>query len=88
LPALREPMELRERADLAQLMRLKGDTVRSLADRAGLSQQTVHRLRNVDHSVCHRDTAIRVSEALGVALERLFRPAERKNPSHYVATGA
>jgi len=81
-------MELRDRSDLAQLMRLKGDTVRSLADRAGLSHQTVHRLRNVDHSVCYRDTAIRVSEALGVAVERLFRPAERTNPSHLSTTAA
>jgi transcriptional regulator with XRE-family HTH domain len=81
LPALRAPLELRNADDLTKLMRLKGLSVRSLAERAQLSRSTVHRLRHDYPAPCHLDTATALAEALGVKVDALFRPAGQSDPS-------
>lgn len=81
MPLLRAPMQLRNREDLARLMRLKHFNDRTLAEATGLSHTTIYRLRHGDRPHCHRDRATAIAEALDVEVDALFRPAGQDDPS-------
>lgn len=73
MPALKAPLLIRDHSDLEQLMRLKDlPTDRDLARAAGLHHSTVNRIRGGRH--CHLDNATKIADALGVRVDKLFRP--------------
>jgi transcriptional regulator with XRE-family HTH domain len=74
-------MELRDRDDLARLMRLKDFNDRTLAAAAGLNHTTIYRLRRGIRRETHLDTATAIADALDVAVAKLFRPMEQDAPS-------
>jgi DNA-binding XRE family transcriptional regulator len=87
LPALRAPMQLRNREDFARLMRLKQHNDRTLAAAADLSHTTIYRLRHGDRDYTHLDTATAIADALGVTVEALFRPLRQDGPYEFANQG-
>jgi transcriptional regulator with XRE-family HTH domain len=74
-------MVLRNADDLAKLMRLKGLSIRTLAEQAQVSRSTIWRIRRLHPASTHLDTATAIAEALNVRVDALFRPASRNGPS-------
>lgn len=69
-------MRLRSQDDLTSLMRLKGmASTRALAAETQLHHSTVHRIHSDPDYRTSLDTATAIASALGVKVERLFRPA-------------
>ena len=60
---------------VAQLMKKRGLTVRTIADMTGLSTRTIQNAR-IDISSCQLRTLTKIADALGVKVEELFEQVE------------
>lgn len=76
MPALREPVRLRDREAFGRLMRERHENLRSLAGKAEVSHQFIHELRTGQKVACSRAVATGIAAALGVPLTELFQPLE------------
>lgn len=68
---------------LAQFMKFRGHTLRSLADKAGCSHGTIGNMRNGTRRTCNPDTARKIAKALDTPVEALF-VAKVSHVSRYV----
>lgn len=59
-------------AALAQYMRYRGFTVRTLAERVGCSHSVVGHLRSGKRKTCHHETATAIEDALDAPRGSLF----------------
>jgi post-segregation antitoxin (ccd killing protein) len=76
VPALRDPMRLRDLDALARLMRDRRETLRSVAAKADVSHQFLHELATGQKLACSRAVATGIAAALERPLAELFRPLE------------
>ena len=74
MPVLPDPYVLRDREQVAALMKERKLSLRTLAQAAELGKSPVHRILTGQQATCSYPVAERLANALGVELAELFRP--------------